>query len=265
MKKTCLMLALLMTACCLFSCGEKTDVNEPSDDGAVTSKVNHNGGDDTEQGGVAKPNENENAGREKISGDIAAGSVFSEGKAFVSLAADNDTTYCINKDGYILFKLNEKMGAIGTIDCTFKNGLTLIQKYQEQHICDKNGKVTYPKDVGATKFYDIGFEGGYILAEVVESTFDSTVKKAGIMNTDFEWTVGPTEELYKYINKLNLVSYTKDRYFNDIVYIGKAKVYLDLKTGKIVSYEEIASKIPSNAGHLIPTAFINCTTKQCSI
>lgn len=124
----------------------------------------------------------------------------------------------------------------------------MIQKYQEQHICDKNGKVTYPKDVGATKFYDIGFEGGYILAEVVESTFDSTVKKVGIMNTNFEWTVGPTEELYKYINELNsAISHLEDKYFNDIVYIDNAKVYLDLKTGKIASYEEIVSKLPSDA------------------
>lgn len=43
------MLALLMTACCLFSCGEKSKVNEQGgDDSALTSKISPGSGDNTE-------------------------------------------------------------------------------------------------------------------------------------------------------------------------------------------------------------------------
>lgn len=168
----------------------------------------------------------------KISGTITGASVFSEGLAFVCLNGDKETTYCINKEGYIVFELNKKIVINGEIYAKFINGYALL----DGGLCDTSGSVTYPEDVGATTFYDIALEGGYILAEKVTADYSSTKKEFGVMNTNFEWVVQPSEVLYtaveedlRFITAMNKDSY----YHNDVVYLEKSKQYLDLKTGNV--------------------------------
>lgn len=180
----------------------------------------------------------------KISGEITGASVFSDGLAFVCVDGNKEKTYCINEDGYIVFELEQKLVVNNTIYSKFINGLSLIP----QGICNTEGKVTTPEEVGATSFYSIAFEGGYILAEKITSDYSSSKKELGVLNKNFEWIVPLSEDLYSSVeNSLSgLTSIdSKSFYSNDYIYFENTKNYLDLKNGTIAETANIP--FPSNA------------------
>lgn len=235
MKKICLLMALLMVLGFAVGCSD-SETNGNDDDAVVTKKKN-NGGEgnssiDGENGG-----DGESSGKQKISGTFDFSAGYSEGKAFVSLDGD---AYCIDKKGYVLFKTNADFYD----NSLFENGMALLSVDGDYAICDEKGKITRPEDVGATKFHECFFEEGYIIAEVNEYTYSSTVNKMGIMNTKFEWVVEPSEELY------NEMRYESKLCYNDMIFYGitsySDKNYVDLKTGKIVKVEELSLQIPSS-------------------
>ena len=173
----------------------------------------------------------------KIDGEILSASLFSEGLAFVELSQEEGKSYCIDKKGHIVFELDIDLSIDGDINSTFINGLA----YVNEGLCNTTGKVTKPADVGATTFYYAStLSAGYILAEVVTADYSNTSKKLGVLNTNFEWTVEPSADLYNEFadeygyseidNALNTTDYTVgDLYFN--VSLEKA---LNLKTGEVI-------------------------------
>ncbi len=172
----------------------------------------------------------------KIKGEIYNASAFSNGLAFVELSEEQGKTYCIDKKGNIIFELDIDLSVAGRIDSKFINGLAYIN----EGICDTSGEITKPEDVGATSFiFAPAISAGYIFAEVVKSDYSNTVKKLGILNTKFEWTVEPSEKLYNEFtdeygnNKITnaYLYYTVGDYFYDIG-LNKA---LNLKTGEVVN------------------------------
>lgn len=219
MKKFfCIALIVVLCICC-SACGGGEFTNDTSNR-LDTSGVKHTG--------------------KKIDGEIIAASDFSEGLAFVELSKDKGKTYCINKDGNIVFDLDIDLSINGDIYATFINGLA----YVNEGFCDTSGKVIKPADVGATNFKYVTLSAGYIIAEVITSDYSDTNKKLGVLNTKFEWTVEPSENLYNefadeygYIqidNAINTPDYTDgDLYHNDAL-----KKTLNLKTGEIIKDEE---------------------------
>lgn len=177
----------------------------------------------------------------KIDGEILSASLFSEGLAFVELSEEKGKTYCIDKKGNIVFELDIDLSIYGVINATFINGLA----YVKEGFCDTTGKVTRPADVGATKFYYVPtLSVGYILAEVVTSDYSNTNKKLGVLNTKFEWTVEPSENLYNEFadeygySQINSALNTPDYAVGDLYYndsLGKA---LNLKTGEVIKDKE---------------------------
>lgn len=185
----------------------------------------------------------------KIDGEIYAASIFSEGLAFVELAKDRDKTYCIDKNGNIVFELNIDLSVNGDISSSFINGLA----YVNEGLCDTSGKVTKPEDVGATSFiYIPTLKAGYILAEVIKADHSTASMKLGVLNTKFEWTVEPSEDLYKeFTNEygwfcISSALYTSDYTVGDIYYNTDLNKRLNLKTGEVTNDKLKTEKVDSS-------------------
>lgn len=177
----------------------------------------------------------------KIRGEIVAASVFSEGLAFVELLEEKGKTYCIDQNGNIVFELNIDLSINGDIYANFINGLA----YVNEGFCDTTGKVTTPADIGATRFYYVStLSSGYILADVVTSDYSNTDKKLGVLNTDFEWCVEPTEYLYNefadedgYLQISSAIN-TPDYVVGELYYNHSLEKALNLRTGEVIKNKE---------------------------
>lgn len=177
----------------------------------------------------------------KIDGEFSAASVFSEGLAFVERAAEKGKTYCIDKSGNIIFDLDIDLSVNGDISASFTNGLA----YVKEGFCDTSGKVTKPADVGATTFHYVAtLKSGYLLAEVVTADYANTVKKLGVLNTKFEWTVEPSEKLYNEFanengySKIDSALNTSDYMIGDWYCNAALDKALNVKTGEVTTEKE---------------------------
>lgn len=200
-----------------------------------------------ESGNEQKPDGNEpEITYQKLEGRITGASAFNDGYALVCVNGNVDTTYCIDKEGNIIYQMDEKFAINGMISSTIVNGHLLSTIVGADAIYDMTGKATLPEGVGATKFYRIALEGGYILAEKVTADYSSTKKEIGVLNFNYEWVVEPSEEIYAAIEKdlrsLEAVYYGS-YYHNGYIYFEDSKCYLNIETGEI-SYD-IGQKTPS--------------------
>ena len=169
----------------------------------------------------------------KITGVITTASAFSEGKAFVTVDGDKNTTYCIDKNGYILFSVDENLGAFfDRIYACFNNGYAFIAG----GICDESGNITYPEDVGVNNFYGVALNGGYIIAEKITANYSTTKRELGIMNTEFEWVLELSESLYDILGgclEETLYINTQSYFSDGFIYFDEEKYYLDISTGEV--------------------------------
>lgn len=217
MKKLLCLLLFAVIILAITACGEEGLLVDNGNDISQETEIKHTG--------------------KKISGEIVAASTFSEGLAFVETSEEPDKTYCIDKNGNIVFELDIDLSVNGDISTNFVNGLA----YVNDGFCDITGKLTKPADVGATSFYYIStLKAGYILAEVVTSDYSATNKKLGVLNTKFEWSVDPSEKLYNEFadengySQISTALNTSDFADGDIYYnvdLGKS---LNLKTGEVI-------------------------------
>lgn len=178
-----------------------------------------------------------------INGEITGASVFAEGLAFVYLNGNSEKAYCIDRQGNIVFELDNKTYSVGgEILTSFENGLAFV----DGGFCDTNGKITYPEDVGASEFFDVAIKGGYIIATVITADYSSTKQEMGVMNTDFEWVVQPSESIYRELeeNLWTTSALNTQSYFVDgMVYFEGCNKYLNVETGEVLDH--IDSRIPS--------------------
>lgn len=185
---------------------------------------------------------------EKLTEEIYRSSSFSEGLAVVVAGGKNGRGCAINKKGEIVFDLPfaiENSYVVSNVQ--FINGFAFINN----GILDNKGNLTYPKDVGASQFYPVALEAGYIIAEVTEADFESTKKMLGVLNTDWEWVVEPTEERYaalcdKYGGlALSAATNSGDYYHQGFVYVERINKFLNVKTGDVVKYENVGFEHPA--------------------
>lgn len=174
---------------------------------------------------------------EKITGNMTVGSDFSEGYAFVK---EGEKIYCIDKSGSIVFEVDKDLPNSKIEALRFSNGVALI----DGGICDTSGKITYPEDVGVTKFYRVAFRGGYIVAEKVTSDYSSTKKELGVMNMNFEWVLSPSEEIYAAVAGdlwLTEALNTQSFYSNGFIYFQGSEKCLDINTGEVLDWHPVNS------------------------
>ena len=179
---------------------------------------------------------------QKLEGKITGASVFNDGYALVCVNGNENTTYCIDKKGNIIFQIDKDFAVSGTIYQKIENG----HLSTTEGIYDMTGKLTRPEDVSASQFYDVAFSGGYILVEKVTADYSSTKKEIGVMNFAYEWVVEPSEEIYTAIEKdlshltaMNHQSY----YYEGYIYFAYSDCYLNVTTGEIL--ETIGQNAPS--------------------
>lgn len=245
-----LLFALLL--CLLAGCSQVPSSSVKQD--PTEDKIQENGHTDPSAGSSnfheTTPQETlpTEPGLEKLTEQVYRSSVFSEGLAAVVVGGRNGRGCVINKKGEIVFDLEFEIENSYIVSYSeFVNGYSYING----GILDKDGNMTYPEDVGASTFYSVALEGGYIIAEVIEADFSSTKKMLGIMNTKFEWIVEPTEQLHAAISdeygylELNRALNTEDYYYNGFVYIEAINKFLNVKTGEIVAYENVGFTHPS--------------------
>lgn len=171
--------------------------------------------------------------------------IFSEGKAWVQFgditSAERKVLYCINTSGEILFKVENTSLSSPT---PFHNGIAFVPVQIENGsyeycICDENGNITKPSDVGATEFFIrpdsesknsvLAFEDGYIFAIKITASFDSSSYQMAILNSNLEIVSDYSEKNYEFIDKyLYQYYYNGYCYYNDY---GDINI-LDLSTGK---------------------------------
>ena len=240
-KLIALLLALVMVASMLVGC-ETNSTNkdsgkipietvETTDDettnGDETTDSNETTDcDDTEEGGFTNTPDTK---REKIDASkITSSTMFSEGKAWVrygKITSEEYTTlYCINKQGEILFTISD---TFLNSPSPFYNGLSIVPIMIDGEgvycICDENGNITKPSDVGAREFlinpeftdkcmYEL-FKDGYIFAKKVESSFSGSSVTAAIFNSSLEIVAGYSEEILAVYNQYS-------RYGRDECYEG---------------------------------------------
>lgn len=173
--------------------------------------------------------------KKKFEDVITATSGFHEGIALVVSKNQPGKTFGIDKQGYILFEVEKESEDIDFIfykKGIYCNGLASFGN----EIIDKNGKLYSPDDYGIDAFYTCALSEGYLFALKSTVDFQSAKHELGIMNTNFEWIVEPSENLlyeicdsytsiYTYLN--NAIAY--DGY----CYIPEAGKYIELNTGKV--------------------------------
>ena len=182
----------------------------------------------------------------KINGKITAASPYREGLAFVNLDHNKEKAYCIDKHGNIVFVLENGAATSinGFIYTEFKNGYAIINSGAA--ICNTKGEITYAKDVGATEFLGVALYGGYIVAIKETADYSSAKLEMGVLNTNFEWIVLPSETIYDELSEAlwHCSSLGAHSYFaNDITYFEGCKKFLNVKTGEISDTTDV--KFPS--------------------
>lgn len=163
---------------------------------------------------------------------------FSEGLAFIRLDDSYEKTYCINKKGEVVFTLE------GNYQCgTFHNGYAFVYDSPEYNVtnvylCDTEGNLTSPADLGATSFVRVPyisgsqpyhcFFGDYILVIHTNSTFTGSTDELGILNCDLEYIVEPSAKLFDLYQ--NYYKHSNTKYYDGYLY--RDGRYLDLRTGQ---------------------------------
>ena len=184
--------------------------------------------------------------RKKISGNFIEATTFSEGRALVCVEGTENKTYCIDKNGYIIFEVNENVLSTNS-DSTkniFTNGIALIGK----NIYDIDGNVTTPESKDVTTFYSEAFCDKYIIVEKITSDYKNSKKEMGIMNADFSWAVNLSEKFYAN------GSYA---YKDGHIELGKGSgKYLNIESGSIVD-----SFIPSKSAVINLSRHVNAIYK----
>ena len=176
----------------------------------------------------------------KLKGKIVGASEYSEGFAFACINERTDTVYCITKEGYIVFEIHveeNNSSQYHKIDAKFTNGFALFNNV----IYDYTGKAINPKDVGAEKFYDVAFEGKYILASTFAFDGNSPKYKTGVLDFNLQWVIPLSEAFYDAVGKSLSkyspynTSYAVDYCAKDYLYTNINDSFVNLKTGKVTT------------------------------
>ncbi|MBQ8743384.1 MAG: hypothetical protein IJZ03_08455 [Clostridia bacterium] len=193
-----LALAMLLGALALSACGDPIEITDNDDDGENTDGGNNDGDNNS--------NNSNNGNKNKIDMTKITDMVpYREGLAFAEINDDISKSYCIDKEGKILFTLDIK---VGLENLGFYNGIAIFGGSAESvWICDKEGKITKPEDLGGDTILiepslqshasNEFFRSGYFFVKKTTTTFSGSKDEAAIYNHKLEKLHDFSEELYR--------------------------------------------------------------------
>ncbi len=194
-----LALAMLLGALALSACGDPIEITDNDDDGENTDGGNNDGDNNSN-------NNSNNGNKNKIDMTKITDMVpYREGLAFAEINDDISKSYCIDKEGKILFTLDIK---VGLENLGFYNGIAIFGGSAESvWICDKEGKITKPEDLGGDTILiepslqshasNEFFKSGYFFVKKTTTTFSDSKDEAAIYNHKLEKLHDFSEELYR--------------------------------------------------------------------
>ena len=242
MKKVVSLLLVLSLVMLLFSaCSQETDSGSRKKSNRVTTTGNNSdqwsdkwGSDDSPQTEYL----------EKIDAtSFVAATNFVNGRAAVAKSKAGPV-YIIDKKGNILYEFDlpgEKISLLTEMGQFF-----LVNQSGRIGLINQEGKLVWDEDIGVSTFYGVAAEDGYILAEQVVATFDSTTRKLGVLDKNFNWIVEPTEEMYEQI-PLNNYIYSDYYYHKEYLYRKENNNFLNILTGEVVEYCDVDFEHPSTS------------------
>ena len=223
-------LLALCFICCLCSCDASDNRSDDSSKDRDNLVPDYNGGvvgNDSEYAESIKGNEVEYA------------TPYSEGLMFVKLTNDDTNIYCVDKNGNVAFKLDDSIVNVHSSQFMGEHAFVSVKEEKGSDyrtaVCDKKGKLTYPSDVGATKFYgpEEILKAGYVLAVREEDSYNSTKRELGVLNTKWEWEVPLSEELYNKLEDALVDVYKENFVVGNVFYSVALSKSLNLKTGEV--------------------------------
>lgn len=130
--------------------------------------------------------------QEKTSSFFERARDFSEGVTWVSEEYISPWK-CVDVKGNVLFELEEDE----EVTTDFKNGIAVVDA---KRIVDKDGNTISSVDDGEyTSILSDEFDfEGYVFVEVYSNTIDETTTKVGVIDSEGEWYLKPTEKISKY-------------------------------------------------------------------
>ena len=196
-----LILSLIMILCAfaLSACNGASDPADNEDTGIDGGRDDDN--KDDEQDGNGENNINANKiDMTKITEMVS----YREGLAFAELDDDISKSYCIDKEGNILFTLDIM---VGSQNLGFYNGIAVFGgSFESVWICDKEGKITTPEDLGgdtilidpslSSRASNEFFKAGYFFVKKTTTTFEGSKDEAALYNSKLEKLHDFSEELY---------------------------------------------------------------------
>lgn len=157
---------------------------------------------------------------------------FSNGLAFIQYN-DDKNTYCIDKTGKQLFKL-ENCNIYNFAKFNDKIAMIETTNWKEFILCDKDGNISKAEDFNASRIvldtnnHEQAFLDGYIILERREESYTGTKIEMSIIDSDFTTLVPFSVELAEIINSDEMRREYYDGYFyyEDTI--------LDLRTGTML-------------------------------
>ncbi len=222
----CIILALSLTACKKDTIKKK---NSPLLNNKELENVEHSG--------------------EKFEGEISSTTGFSDDVALVTEKDDPNTLYCINKNGYIIFKTEIDGNCYTALNFgKFRDGITVTD---HNTVITKKGDVITAEKLGCDVLYRSSLMYGCVLAE---KTNADGIKLLGVLDTSLKWIVEPSAMYYsEFTDYLPLFASTDSFYHGSkdgYVYIFETNCWFDIKNGTIVT--ELPSESTSDLWQLNP-------------
>lgn len=228
MKKT---LALILTALFLLSCSACGD-NTPS-----TNTPNPSTGSSNESSPAMPSTDTESI----IGQKLYATSVFSEGYCFVTVEDYDGPIHCIDKNGNIRFQVEKPY----RVAHTFSNGLAVLYNTGDVVLCNTEGKITKPEDLGGTSFVidcTLGreeihhtvemFKDNYIFVERITTDYTGSKYELAVIDNELNFILDYSEQLYQIYNAP--YTYGGCKYYDGYLYVYGER-YLNLRTGEEVT------------------------------
>lgn len=226
-------LLVLVLDCSLLACSSDNQItdNQTTDNQITDNTTNSNN------------STNETNEEEKLNNaEIEYATTCSEDLMFVKLVDNDEKIFCVDKKGTIVFELDDEIVNVYPADSKFMGNYAFVSAKDEMGeyhtaLCDKEGKLIYPSDVGATEFYgpDEILKSGYVLATKIDADYSGTKSQLGVLDSSFEWVVPLSEPLYEEFADSLRDSYNENFIIDDSFYSVKLAKSLNLKTGEVKS------------------------------
>jgi len=246
MKKIFAFLLTLITVFALISCDV---LQKENTDGMVENKKEGTTSDNHDTVDSGDGHSKDGSAMYVAVNDIVFSSDFSEGLAVIALKEDMENFYVIDKTGKVIFTIkNDDLTNNGMCQnsISYSAGMNLYKNgkmlFIDGLVYDTIGNVITPEQVGATSFLYIK-DGKYIVAEKINSTYDSMKTELGVLDMNLTWISPLSEE-----NNNRYIRYDENIEFWESILGGNQNNIEDFDFGTITNHVEHTKFVNGKAG-----------------